>query len=43
MRQDASREEPKEPGFWTWTTIGVILGGLQVALWWPVVRDTVLG
>jgi hypothetical protein len=43
MKQDASHEEPREADLWTWATIGVILGGLQVALWWPVVREAMLG
>jgi hypothetical protein len=43
MKQDVSREEPREPDLWTWTTIGLVLGGLQIALWWPVIRETMLG
>jgi hypothetical protein len=43
MKRDVSREEPREADIWTWMTIGVILGGLQIALWWPVIRETMLG
>jgi hypothetical protein len=43
MKQNMPRNEPREADVWTWTTIGVIMGGLQIALWWPVVRETILG
>lgn len=43
MERNGPQNAPKEADLWTWMVVGVIYGGVMLALWVPLIWERAQG